>query len=285
MRWVTELAMGGRGIHAIIEAVQQITINTITVESEIPYIEGVVDTRIIAPLNWAQKNELIAAKYSIRMERLLNDQPTSCIVTPLLLNDELYGYVTCWQTEQKFRELDFVVLDRVIPLLALEFLKVKTKADVEQNFKDDFLSDILLGQFKEKTEVITKAKMFGWDLTRDYQVFAIVFEHVSIGEKQGNEVVWFQEWKKRLLRRVNNIFRYNGYKVIVGIRKDHIVVLFPREDVKALPCFPQRNDPYKEQLMQIAESVRKQLAQEFEDFNFTIGIGRCSKGLEGIPKG
>ncbi|MCU6791016.1 PucR family transcriptional regulator ligand-binding domain-containing protein [Paenibacillus sp. WQ 127069] len=281
-QWITELAMGGKGIPALVEAVQQMTENIITVGSEMPNLEGISSGSHVAPLTRSQKNELKIAKRSIRMERMLNHLKTPCIVTPLLLNDELYGDVTCWQTKREFVERDFLVLDRTILLMALEFLKVITKADVEQNFKDDLLTEVLLGNITDKTEVINKGRMFNWDLAKDYQVFAITFtsssSHTTLIE---NEALWFQERKRKMLRKVNDIFRFNA---ILTIRKEHIIVLYHCDGTGA-PEYAQQQRPHKSSTMDLAESAYRQLSQEFEELQFTLGIGRFYQGLEGIHEG
>lgn len=281
-QWITELAMGGKGIPALVEAVQQMTENIITVGSEMPNLEGISSGSHVAPLTRSQKNELKIAKRSIRMERMLNHLNTPCIVTPLLLNDELYGDVTCWQTKREFVERDFLILDRTILLMALEFLKVITKADVEQNFKDDLLTEVLLGNITDKAEVINKGRMFNWDLAKDYQVFAIAFtsssSHTTLIE---NEALWFQERKRKSLRKVNEIFRFNA---ILTIRKEHIIVLYHCDGTGATE-YAQQPGPYKSSTMDLAESAYRQLSQEFEELQFTIGIGRFYQGLEGIHEG
>jgi purine catabolism regulator len=281
-QWITELAMGGKGIPALVEAVQQMTENIITVGSEMPNLEGISSGSHVAPLTRSQKNELKIAKRSIRMERMLNHLKTPCIVTPLLLNDELYGDVTCWQTKREFVERDFLVLDRTILLMALEFLKVITKADVEQNFKDDLLTEVLLGNITDKAEVINKGRMFNWDLAKDYQVFAITFTSSSSNTTLiENEALWFQERKRKMLRKVNDIFRFNA---ILTIRKEHIIVLYHCDGTGA-PEYAQQQGPHKSSTMDLAESAYRQLSQEFEELQFTIGIGRFYQGLEGIHEG
>jgi purine catabolism regulator len=286
-QWITELAMGGKGIPAIIEAVQQITENIVTVGSEIPALEGYFKGRNVAPLTRMQKNELKSTGRSIRMQRMMDDRMIPCIVTPLLLNDELCGDVTCWQTKRDFLERDFQVLDRTMLLMAMEFLKVITKADVEQTYKDDFLSEVLLGHVPDSAEAIKKSKLLGWDLSKNYQVLSIAFEERSFDAKsRDNEVLRIQEWKRKLLRKVGDIFRFKVHKVIVTSRKEQIIVLYPREDVgygKEGLLF--QNDPQKGFILQLADSVRHQLSDEFKNLTCTIGIGRFYSGLEGIHQG
>jgi PucR family transcriptional regulator, purine catabolism regulatory protein len=282
-QWITELAMGGKGIPALIEAVQQMTENMITVGSEMPNLEGSSSGSHVSPLTRSQKNELKIAKRSIKMERMLDHHNTPCIVTPLLLNDELYGDVTCWQTKRDFVEQDFLVLDRTVMLMALEFLKVITRSDVEQNFKDDLLTEVLLGNVSDKAEVIDKGKMFNWNLAKDYQVFAIAFaSRSSYTAKSENEALWLQERKRKLLRKVNDIFRFNA---ILTVRKELIVVLYHSDHETGIQEPSHHRDSHKNSIMDLAESACRQLSQEFEELLFTVGVGRYYQGLEGIHQG
>ncbi|MEK8130377.1 PucR family transcriptional regulator ligand-binding domain-containing protein [Paenibacillus filicis] len=281
-QWITELAMGGKGIPALVEAVQQMAENMITLGSEIPSLESISWNRKVSPLTWAQKNELKIAKRSIRMERLLNQRSTPCIVTPLLLNDELYGDVTCWQTKREFVEQDFLVLDRTVPLMALEFLKVITRADVEQSYRDDFLSEVLLGNVKDPVEVMDKGRMFNWDLDKDYQVFAISCTDPSkpLG-KPDHEALRAQERKRKLLLKVYDIFRFDAHQAIVTIRKELIVVLYPWDRIPGT----DKTDARKPGVMELAASARRQLSQEFSELQFSVGIGRFYPGLTGLHEG
>lgn len=274
-QWTTELAMGGKGIAALIKAVQQMTDNMITVGSEIPAQEAFFQGRGVEPLTRMQKKELKSAKRTIRMQRMLDGQPTSCIVTPLLFNDELYGDITCWQTEREFLERDFHVLDRTMPLMAMEFLKAITKSDVDQTYKDDFLSAVLHGQVQDDSGVISKGKQFGWDLTQHYQILSIAIE----------ESLKYQERKRSMLLKVVDLFRFGDRKAIVTLQKELIIVLYPRKDGNGKEGLLYRNDPQKEPVMRVAESIQRHLSEEFDDLKITVGIGRFYPGLKGIHQG
>ncbi|WP_080835296.1 PucR family transcriptional regulator [Cohnella massiliensis] len=281
--WITELAMGGKGIPALVEAMQQMTDNLITVGSDIPGLDGLFKGRSIFPLSRLQRNELKAAKRSIRMERMLDGRLTPCIVTPLQLSDELYGDVTCWQTKRPLEERDFHLLDRAVPLLALEFLKVITRNDVEQAFKDDLLAEVLDGNVPDKAETIERARLYGWDLSVDYQVFAIAY--AGGGQSQDNlesKELRLQEQKRKLVRKANEFFRFRGAGTIALARKEYLVILYPVTGGSE-NGLPEGAD--KSAVIQTAEAIRKQLSHDFGDWAFTVGIGRFYRGLEGIRQG
>jgi purine catabolism regulator len=285
-QWITELVMGGKGIPTLIDAVQQMTGNLITVGSEVAAMEGVSHGRNVTPLTRVQRNEIKTAKRSIRMQRKLDGQITPCIVTPLLLNDELCGDVTCWQTMREFLERDFYVLDRTVLLIGMEFLKVMTKAEVEQTYRDDFFNEVLVGNINDHVKAIEKGKLFGFDLTQNYQVLSIAYTDRPLGNKSSDiETLGVQERRRKLLRKVGDIFRFGADKVSITARKELIVVLYPRENGKSEEGLIYQSDPKKSFIMDLAASIRRQLSAEFEDLEITLGIGRFYPGFEGIHKG
>lgn len=285
-QWITELVMGGKGIPALIDAVQQMTENLITVGSEVSAMESFTHGKNVTPLTRVQKNEIKTAKRSIRMQRVLDGQITSCIVTPLVLNDELCGDVTCWQTTREFLERDFYVLDRTVLLIGMEFLKVMTKAEVEQTYRDDFFSELLAGNINDRTKAIEKGKLFGVDLTQNYQVLSISSVDRPLDNKsRDSESLGLQERRRKILRKVGDMFRFGTDKVCITARKELIVVLYPRGDEKGEESPIHRSDPKKSFIMDLAASIRRQLSVDFEDLDITVGIGRFYTGLEGIHKG
>lgn len=271
-QWMTELAMRGKGLSALIEALEQLTGNTVTVGSDISSLD-LNKGMDITPLDHAQKNDLKVAKRPIRMNRLLDGAMIPCIVTPIMLNDELLGDVTCWFTHREFLEQDFHVFDRSMVLIALEFSKIITKADVEQTFKDHFLADVLLGRVQDTEETIEKGKQFGWDLAKSYEVLCILATDRSLENQSNEEAQWSPERKQRLVQQVNSLFRFDDLKVIVTVLKGVMIVLLPREKSASGSA------------RDTAHSVRQHLIHKFNDLIFTVGIGRFHEGLDGIRKG
>lgn len=282
-QWVTELAMGGKGIPAMIEACEQVTGNQITLESELPILEGRIIGGEPSALTRAQKNELKLNKRSIRMTRLWNGQEVESIVAPLLLNDELYGYVTCWQGDKHLEGRDLVILDRMIPLLALEFLKVKTRVDVEQAFKDDFLSEVLTGHVQDEEQIKTRGQLFGWDFSKDYQVLAISVE--AENDELERNAVQLQEFKRKWLQKVQDMLVFSTAKPIIGQRKEHVIVLIRPEEVPDFQGALSPSATVKERVKVFADYLRRQLCQEFTAISCTVGIGRFYPGLKGIQEG
>ncbi|MDQ1913530.1 PucR family transcriptional regulator ligand-binding domain-containing protein [Paenibacillus sp. GD4] len=264
-QWMTELAMRGQGTAAIVDAMEQMTHNPITVNSELPEMVRNREYTVDA-LQHGQKRELKAANRPLRMERRLNQALTSCLVAPIVLNDELLGDITCWQLHREFIEEDVLVLERSMVLLALEFVKALTKADVEQTYKDPFIHDILLGRTSDTTTAVGQALRYGWDVTGNHQVMSAAV-HVN-----GREYDTYGDLsvKRRLLQCVNFFFDDLGLKVMATMLNGELVLICPQ------PLGDERK------LTQLGAALRQRLHSELDGSEITVGIGRLHRGIEGI---
>ena len=285
-QWIKELALGGKGIAALTDAIEQMTGNAITVGSELSSLELFKGVEA-APLTRIQHKELRAAKRPVRMQRLLNKEETSCIVAPLLWNEEVWGDITCWQTTREFVEQDFHVMDRAMMLIALEFHKEITKQELEQSLRNLFLTDLLLSRQLNTKEVLEKGSMFGWDFSKSYQVVCIRAEYQKDRNMDAERnSARHAEGRRRLFYKVSSLFRYDSRQAIVTEVRDFIVLLLPREIEGEQLKLPYPKDPLKGTILSQMERIREQLLDLVPDeCLLQIGIGRFYHGLAGIHKG
>ncbi len=277
VKWITELALGGKGLEIIVETLTKILKNLVTIESETPLMDTFPNVDI-EPLSREQKHKLKKSQRPRHVTRLLNEQETPTIVAPLILNQEINGYISFWQTEKELGQIDVMILERVIPLIALEFLKVKTEHEVEQKYKNQFLSEVLLGKVKDETEVFDKAKTYGWDLSQDFQVFVLDIDHFNaIAKKLANEVL-LQEYKQKILSMIERIVLQKEKSAVVAGWSDMIAVLYPAKAFKT-------SGSYKEKVCAFASEIQTKIGQLIPEMTFTIGIGRFYPALDGMHLG
>ncbi|SFL68450.1 purine catabolism regulatory protein [Paenibacillus sp. 1_12] len=281
-QWITELAMGGKGITALIDAVEQVTLNQITVGSELCSMD-LNKGMEVSPLTRVQKNELITAKRPIRMVRSLNHTLVPCMVTPLILNEELAGDYTCWHTRREFQEQDLWILERTRVLIAMEFLKIMTKTEVEQTYKDHLLAEVLLGQVQDQLAALEQATRFGWDLSKSYDVLCIAVNPANESKVQSseNETVRFQEPSVRLLSKVQSFFRFEEDKAIVTFLKGNIIILSNQGNSP----HTQNYSGFQGNVRRLAEAVQQYLSDAYERMSFFVGMGRGYPGFDGIQQG
>lgn len=276
-RWLTELAMGGKGIQSILAAIEKYTGNAVTVETEAAVFQDIQEDRRLIPLTNTQKREINLSKRSIRLLRTWDNRELPCLVTPLILNEEVYGYVTYWHTRNEFQERDLLLLERSIPLMALEFLKVKTRLDVEQSYKDDFLADILNGNAGDRVQLEEKAGRFNWELFQDFQVFLI---RADVEEDAENgQPLTSQELLRRVINRTRLFFSFKNQKVVLGVAHNYIAVLYPLSGLLL-----HADETPQEYFTVLGRGLKQELDEMFER-SFSIGFGRSYPGFPGIAEG
>jgi len=310
LKWLTEVALEGQGVSAMLDAIDRIVENPVTLETDLP-LEADRPSLFPVPLSVEQRAALRKAKHPLRMTRRRRDGgDTLCLVAPLVLRREVRGYLTCWQVGRPLRELDLNVLERALPLLAIEVLKLQAEIDVAQKYQSDFLADILLGHPVPANELAEKSRIFGWNFDLNYQIVVFDvddFAHVT-ADFAGDEVR-IQEFKRTLLRFVERVARTAFAQVNVSARSDEIVLLWPlREypasgageladrapdasagmvsagaDIAAGGALAAWSE--EAEVSALAERIKAAVRQEFAGVTLTAGVARPYPGVAGIAAG
>lgn len=277
--WLTETAMEGHEVLSIIDMVEKFLDNKVTLESHVNLMQSTSWEGQIAPLTVIQRNALLESKHSLRMIRDFNKQRMDCIVTPIIINGELEGCLTCWQTTHRFQQLDLIVLERVVPFLALELLGTKTRVEVELKYKNDFMSGVLFGNIRSVEEITEKARMYGWDLSVNYIIALFDIDHfIKIIEAKLSNEVSIQSFKQHGLQTLERLIKTELGDAIVILWSDKFIVLFPFHDMN------DRDQVF----LQFISSIKKaqlQMYTLFPDATFTIGIARPHSGIDGLRAG
>lgn len=258
---LNELSLASKGIHNLIEVLAYLTEKTITVESLFPYIEVPVPEFTCSPLKEYQIKELDLVKRPIKMRREYEGEMVDCIVAPIFIDEELCGGLTSWGTRSSHTGLDLAVLEKAITVLTLEFLKMKVQYDVEQQYKNDFVRDLLLNEYVELEELKERGKKFNYSIYLPYVSFVI-----KIGDQVGNKLNKYNQIESMLDRFHSNL--------ITGYVNDFFCILYPLED------------NHKEQtIKELAYTFHEELIDKlFPQIDFRFGIGRYYSGVEGLRK-
>lgn len=281
-KWATEWAMEGRGWGMILDGMKTWTGNPMTLETDIPMEEDQdlgLSLGRFGPLSLAARRELLQAKRPLPMTRRLAGKSVPCLVAPIILHGELQGNLTCWNTSGDLRRGTVPLMERVIPLLALELLKTKTRLDVEQKYKNDFLSDVLLGHIKSRDEIRDKERMYGWNLAQTHEVVVLDIDNFAhiVAQHQGEEVA-IQEVKRNVFRSIEAVVRRESKAAIVAVRSDQFLILYPYDGGQEIPQATAwaRN---------LAVKLQKRLQERLPGVTFTMGLSRPHQGVDGLRIG
>ncbi len=322
LKWLTEVALEGQGVPAMLDAIDRIVENPVTLETDLP-LEAGRSSVFPIPLSVEQRAALRKAKHPLRMTRKRREGgDTPCLVAPLVLRREVRGYLTCWQVGRALREVDLNVLERALPLLALEVLKLQAEIDVAQKYQSDFLADILLGHPVPPRELAEKSRIFGWDFHLTYQIVVFdVDDFARVTAEFAGDELRIQEFKRSLLRFVERAARTALVQTIVSARSDEIVLLWPLQDAPSMGSDAQKHTvsgasaeaasedaradagagapaganaaagravaawPEEAEVSAFAERIKAAIRQEFPGMTLTAGVARPYPGVAGIATG
>lgn len=264
-KFLNEISLDGQGIDRFIETLSFLTKNVITMESEFSYIGVPSPPFQMLPLSRKQKRELSLLKRPIRLKRQNQDgKNVECIVAPILLDGKVFVNITSWGENEEHTEVDLAIMEKASTLLALEFLKVKVKLDVQQQYKNEFLRDLFLNDMLNAKDIQERGKSYNFSLDASYVCMAIQI----VGEGGKEEAIDTDQ-----VNQFESILHSIQDNVIVGSIRRTIYVLCPFEKIS------------EQDLMDHALSFKEKLTSSSTPFEkIKIGIGRYHPEIEGIRK-
>ena len=257
-----EISLNSQGVEVFVENVSSITRNIATIESEFSFIETPEPPQRIEPLTKEQKDELAIIKRPIRYEREFGEEKVSCIVAPIIVDDAYFGNITSWEVNNDHLTIDLAVLEKAASLLSLEFLRLKVRYDVEQQYKNDFMRELLFNPSISQKDLVEWGSKFHVTEESDY---------VCILLQENKDTPSFSEEKLLTKAEINSILQKKWPTILVGNIRNWICMILAVDN--------------KDKLRSICEEVMKQLkVRNGENLPFCLGVGEVYKGPEGIRK-
>lgn len=122
------------------------------------------------------------------------------LICPILVGSRLLGYVSLFRLHSAFSEMDKIGLEHAATVIALELIKQKEIAQVENRIKGDFIDDLLSGDFDKVSSIVNRARALDYDITVPHRVLMISvvnFPHMVRPFKQDEKRI--MDFKKSFL--------------------------------------------------------------------------------------
>lgn len=253
-----EISLGSQGVDVFIDNVSNLTKNLVTIESEFSYIQIPELPEHISPLTKDQMYELSILKRPIRCQRSMNEESVSCIISPIMIDGTYYGNITCWEMDSDHLSIDIAILEKASSLLSLEFLRQKVKYEMEQQYKNDFVRELLYSDnIKEKNVIEWGAS---YRITKDTDYCCMLLRMKS------ND------------RKVNPQEKLKDSKIIIMIEKmipEGLVGYIRNGICLILPDAKAEEHIEKKLYAAISSYIGSK-------YQLLMGIGRIGKGPQGI---
>lgn len=256
-----EISLHSQGLEAFVENVSTITQNIVTIESEWTFIQTPEHDDTISPLTEDEKHELSILKRPIRYMRKYGDALVSCIVAPIIVDKEYFGNITCWAVKQNHIAMDIAVLEKASSLISLEFLRLKVRYDMEQQYRSDFMRELLFNKSMTEMDLTELGKRYHIDNKSNYVCFFVD----TI--KGPNVDLDFMQWKEELTVAIQELWP----NILIGMIRGKICIIHQlngQDNAQAVA----------EKIYNIIHSILKDVESLY------MGVGGVYDGFSGIRK-
>jgi purine catabolism regulator len=199
------------------------------------------------------------------------------ITVPIQIRHETVGYLSLIGKDSDFDYLERLILGQVTPILALEFARERDRNEVESRYSAEALMDVLQGNYQQTDEILTRARLLGYDLLVP-QIVAI-FEMGQF-EPEYPPGGFSAQWGKRIRDELQRIWpacwvSFEARRVLALLPTNESIGVIESEFEKTISTKMDRVQARLQQQGRIGNS---------NPLTFTAGIGRVAKDVQQISQ-
>ncbi len=190
------------------------------------------------------------------------------VLLPILAGEEALGYVSAEIPDAPPPALR--AMEHAATVLALQFMKERTAAEVELRLRGDFFDDLISERLtrEQEQQLITRAGFLGYNFTRPYGTLVLDIDQFDdLIAKHAMTEPQVLAVKRKLLELVTREVERSFEGSLVISRSDSIVLLL------ALPRHGSERDPART----LAQRLQKESASVFSGLSVSVGIGQPCK--------
>lgn len=199
-------------------------------------------------------------------------------IVPVTAGDRVYAYLLIPQEEGPLSATNLTVIENASTVCALEIVRKNAITEVERRFRNNFVEDLVLGNFESVQAITRRAASFDWNLASPQVVLNIDFdgfERYFAQQQEYNEKA-VRDAKNRFVRIVESIPKKFNRSLLGADKSDSMIVLLSYEK-SISSAEAMKNAAY------IAEFIRDEVAKSLAPLTVSIGIGRVAFDVADIP--
>lgn len=183
------------------------------------------------------------------------DRNFSRVVVPVLVNNEILGYISVGHTQTEFASFELMALEYAATICALEFLKQIIAIRAENRVKGNFMQELLTGRLNSQ-EASDKANIMGYDLNRLCRVIVI-----CLAKQTGEEAL------RQIYEVIDSYINSCNPRTMVAMLDGRIVILASNDFVSGPDGFLSPED--------LAQSLFQHV-QDISGIEIFVGLGRST---------
>lgn len=191
---------------------------------------------------------------------LLVEKGIHCTVTQVVIQGAVHGFIIVPQIKLLSHNIGLTALEQAATVVGLELVKRKAIWNARLRVRDDFIDDLLNNKIGSEEEIRKRARFLGWTLERQATIVLVNvddFSHLSI---QTSDEPTIQDLRTKLFRLVSATIKTQINNPIAVLRSDTVVCIWPSQQL--------------DRLLELAEIIRKRVADDLSNLTVSIGIGR-----------
>ncbi|HZQ97419.1 MAG TPA: helix-turn-helix domain-containing protein [Chloroflexota bacterium] len=276
-RRLTEVAIEGRGVGAILGTLAELTGKEVVLEgrsfdvrSSVTRTAGGCRPTLLERLSedagritaWLERTPITVSDPPTM--RLPLDDEMGRIVAPIAVKDAVLGYLSVVGRRSALGELDELAASRGAAACAIELARERAVLEAEDRLQTDLVEALISGNYPSADAVLARAERLGFSLAGAH--VALVFGQAGDGRPRALRAAVNA---RRLEAALERQLAQRGLRAPVGVRGERAVVLFPASQLEGIP------------LKALAAELRAAAAAAVEA-PVSAGVGRPYPGLDGI---
>ncbi|WMT41370.1 PucR family transcriptional regulator ligand-binding domain-containing protein [Paenibacillus sp. D2_2] len=195
------------------------------------------------------------------------------VVVPIRTVNRIKVHLVITEAIKPLEELDFIAIENAATALSLELVKQFAVAEVEREYKNDIIDDLLAGKAQMLETVYHRANLIGWDLERSYAVllFHVKGEFSSPDEKEIGKPQSLSMLKSKAFTYLHDAIRSNFFDGIMRSRSDMIILLLPVDPSKA------KSKEWLTTTKKKARKIQESIHIKTKDMIVQVGIGSVAE--------
>lgn len=196
-----------------------------------------------------------------RTGNIVIDEHTSIIVRPIKGGQELYGYVMIPLHKKKLNRINNLMIDYVLNVYAIEFVKQKLVLDAKEQVRESFISQLVSQPLKEKEKLIQYATLTNWNILEPHRVGVLSFR---FKDEEIKDIVKMESERTRIWDDIK-ISLKEEYPNLVLSRKDQdfIIIVNRKEEGEKKAIFWEN----------VYKKIKRAVDKIKRDVIVTLGIG------------
>lgn len=112
-----------------------------------------------------------------RVFTLATGQNVPCRILPVAAHNYIYGYLIVWESVRSLGELDYVALEQVAIVAALERIRAKEVEQIKLRVRKDFFDELLSGHIESLNAIRSMAEIHGLNFDGDYRCLMVRYDN------------------------------------------------------------------------------------------------------------